>query len=67
MSDDDVYLFLVDDVWKEIEKLNPKNIEEVSKIVDKICERITDKIGDALYDIQNDYCEEKGLEYEDEL
>ncbi len=66
MSDDDVYLFLVDDVWKEIEKQNPKSREEVAKIVDRICDRITDQIESALYDIQNDYCEEKGLEWEDE-
>ena len=36
MSDDDVYLALVDDVWKEIDENNPKSIEEVAEIVNKI-------------------------------
>ena len=67
MSDNDVYLALVDDVWKEIEEKNPKNIEEVAKIVNKIEDRILDQISEALFEIQNDYCEEKELEWEDEL
>lgn len=66
MSDDDVYLALVDDVWKEIDENNPKSIEEVAEIVNKIEDRILEQISGALYDIQNDYCEEKGLEWEDE-
>lgn len=66
MSDDDVYLFLVDDVWKEIEKQNPKSREEVIKIAGRIVNKIVDKIETAMYDIQDDYCEEKGLEWLDE-
>lgn len=66
MSDDDVYLFLVDDVWKEIEKQNPKSREEVMKIAERIVNKIVDKIETVMYDIQDDYCEEKGLEWEDE-
>lgn len=66
MSDDDVYLFLVDDVWKEIEKQNPKSREEVIKIAEKIVNKIVDKIETVMYDIQDDYCEEKGLEWLDE-
>lgn len=67
MSDDDVYLALVDDVWKEIEEKKPKSIEEVAEIVNKIEDRILEQISEAMYDIQDDYCEEKGLEWEDEL
>lgn len=67
MSDNDIYLALVDDVWKEIEEKNPKSIEELVKIIDKIRDRITDEIESALYDIQDDYCQEKGLEWDDEL
>lgn len=66
MSDDDVYLFLVDDVWKEIEKQNPKSREEVIKIAEKIVNKIVDKIETVMYDIQDDYCEEKGLEWLEE-
>ena len=66
MSDDDVYLFLVDDVWKEIEKQNPKSREEVMKIAERIVNKIVDKIETVMYDIQDDYCEEKGLEWLDE-
>ena len=67
MNDNDVYLALVDDVWEEIEKQNPKSIEEVAKIVNIIEDRILDQISEALFEIQNDYCEEKELEWEDEL
>lgn len=62
MSDNDVYLALVDDVWQEIEEQKPKSKDDVMKIVD----RITDKIISIIDDIQSDYCEEKGLRWLDE-
>lgn len=66
MSDDDVYIALVDDVWKEIEEQKPESRDDVMEIVDRISNKILDQINEALYDIQEDYCEEKGLEWEDE-
>lgn len=66
MSDNDVYLALVDDVWKEIEEQKPKSKDDVIEIVDRISDKIIGKISEALYEIQDDYCEEKGLEWLDE-
>ena len=66
MSDNDVYLALVDDVWKEIEKQEPKSRDDVVEIVERINDKILDQISEALYEIQDDYCEEKGLGWEDD-
>lgn len=66
MSVDDIYLLLVDDVRKEIEEQNPNSRDDVMEIVDRISNRIFEKIECALNDIQDDYCEEKGLEWLDE-
>ena len=66
MSDNDVYLALVDDVWRKIEEQKPKSRDDVMEIVDRISNDILEDINEALFDIQNDYCEEKGLEWEDE-
>ena len=66
MTDNDVYLALVDDVWTEIEEQKPKSKDDVMKIADRISNRIFDKIDSAMQDIQDDYCEEKGLEWEED-
>lgn len=67
MSDNNVYLKLVDYVCKRIEEQKPKSRDDVMEIVDRISNDLLEDINEALFDIQDDYCEEKGLEWEDEL
>ena len=66
MNDDDVYIALVDDVWKKIEAQKPITREGVRKIIDEISYMYTSKIESALQEIEDDYCEEKELRWLDE-
>ena len=56
------YLKKIYETYKEIQ-----DETELIKIAGRIVNKIVDKIETAMYDIQDDYCEEKGLEWEDEL
>jgi hypothetical protein len=66
MSDDDVYLAIVDDVWKEIEARKPITRDGVREIIDELSYMYTSKIESAFQEIEDNYCEEKGLEWLDE-
>ena len=66
MSDDDVYLALVDDVWKKIEAQKPITRDGVREIIDELSYMYTSKIESALQEIEDDYCEEKELRWLDE-
>ena len=66
MNDDDVYIALVDDVWKKIEAQKPITRDGVREIIDEISYIYTSKIESALQEIEDDYCEEKGLRWLDE-
>ena len=65
-NDNDVYLFLVDDVFTELREEKPKTSDEAYKIIEKIRYKIESRIDTALDDIFDDYCEENNLKWENE-
>lgn len=65
-NDNDVYLFLVDDVFTELREEKPKTSDEAYKIIENIRYKIESRIDTALDDIFDDYCEENNLKWENE-
>lgn len=66
MSDNDLYLLLADEVCSKIEEQNPKSKDEAMAIVNRVRNRILDKVDNTLDEIGFDYCDEKGLEWEED-
>ena len=65
MSDDDIYLALVDDVWKQIKSKKPITRHEVCMIVEEIRDKFIDKVETAFGDIVDDYCDSEDIYDED--
>lgn len=65
MSDNDIYLLLVDEIFAKLKEEKPKTSDEALEIMNYIRYKIEDKIDTALDDIFDDYCEENNLKWED--
>lgn len=66
MSDNDIYLLLVDEIFAKLKEENPKTSDEALEIIESIRYKIEGRIDTALDDIFDDYCEENNLKWEDE-
>ena len=61
MSDNDVYLMIVDEVFAKLDENKPKTIDDAYKIMQNIEYEMQDRLSLALDEILTDYCDERGL------
>ena len=61
MSDNDIYLMIVDEVVAELDENKPKTIDDAFRIMQNIECRMQDRLSLALDEILTDYCDERGL------
>lgn len=61
MSDNDIYLMIVDEVVAELDENKPKTIDDAFKIMQNIECSMQDRLSSALDGILTDYCDERGL------
>lgn len=65
MSNDDIYLALVDDVWKQIKSKKPIIRDEVCEIVEELKNEYIDKLEEVFDEICWDYCDSEDI-YDEE-
>lgn len=61
ISDNDVYLMIVDETVAKLDENKPKTIDDAYKIMQNIEYEMQDRLSLALNEILIDYCDERGL------
>ncbi len=67
MSDNDLYLYFVDDVFEELNGYKFKTADEVYEKINNIKDNLINRVETAFDDIFDDYIEEQNLEWEEDI